>query len=81
VYAWRDVDVEVGVDFGDKCDERSFNAVLNPLPRRSIAALSFYERVWEEGGLWWWKFVKLTEHWIGVRRAESRHVTWKKLGL
>lgn len=34
------------VDFGDgdvdgKCDDRSFNAVLNPLPRRSIAALSF----------------------------------------
>ena len=29
------------VDVDDKCDDRSFNAVLNPLPRRSIAALSF----------------------------------------
>jgi hypothetical protein len=51
LYALRDVCGDVGVDFGDKCDERSFNAVLNPLPRRSIAALSFYERVWREGGL------------------------------
>ena len=36
--------VVVSVDFDDvdgKCDDRSFIAVLNPLPRRSIAALSF----------------------------------------
>ena len=37
----RDVD---DVDDVEKCDDRSFNAVLNPLPRRSIAALSFYKK-------------------------------------
>ena len=39
--------VAVSVDFDDvdgKCDDRSFNAVLNPLPRRSIAALSFQKK-------------------------------------
>jgi hypothetical protein len=46
VYALRDVPIDA--DFGDKCDERSFNAVLNPLPRRSIAALSFYKRAWKK---------------------------------
>ena len=36
-------DVVGFVDVG-KCDDRSFNAVLNPLPRRSIAALSFQRK-------------------------------------
>ena len=62
------VGVVGSVDFGDddvdgKCDDRSFIAMLNPLPRRSIAALSFQseKRESEDGS-------------IGAGRQEVRDV-------